>query len=551
MISSIASNAAASPPSPFTEDSYQPMLAALRAHFSAVPATEPLFTTAVDGSKLWHTYLGTLPESERQHHNCHACRRFVETFGGLVLIGFDGGTTPIMWGEAPGIYGPAFKAVRWLVSRSPVTGVFMSSLPTWGTSSTPDAKRGTTWHHMHVVPSSQQVYLHPLKTADQAAAERREEYGMLTRGLAEFSHETIMQALSMAKSESLFRGEKVTGHLQWLAELSTVRTASKNTRHVENLMWKFVATAPVGFAHVKSSVVATLLEDIQAGMGLEDVKRRFAEKLDPLQYRRPTAAPSDGAIAQAEKVVASLQTAGALRRRYARLDEIEALWKPAAPASDALVAHARAVGVFGHLKQTRQAPRPPQIIKAPPITFEKFRRTVLPDAAKIEALVPAHGHFIAMITAADPSAPPIIQWDRHEQRNPVSWYVYPGGSPARQWGLRGGRWATVKAISLLPFMWNDGAADVGNQGAGAVFVLDGAKDERTDAGAALFPEILKSEYHAVRHVIERYSRGASLEGRDDASACGLDLRKGRSTPVTVRVTSKAGTVTEYTIDRWD
>jgi hypothetical protein len=137
-----------------------------------------------------------------------------------------------------------------------------------------------------------------------------------------------------------------------------------------------------------------------------------------------------------------------------------------------------------------------------------------------------------------------------ERRNPVSWYVYPGGSTARQWNLEGGSQVKVNAITLLPCMWNE-AGDHGNHGAGVVFILDGCKDTAAGSGLALFPETLKSEYHGVRSVIERYSRGAQLEGRELASACGLDVRKGRATPITVLVTSKAGALTEYTIDRWD
>ncbi len=56
------------------------------------------------------------------------------------------------------------------------------------------------------------------------------------------------------------------------------------------------------------------------------------------------------------------------------------------------------------------------------MTWEKFARTVLPDAETIELYVPAEAApYVAMVTAANPQAPPILQWDRAERRNPVSW----------------------------------------------------------------------------------------------------------------------------------
>ncbi len=73
-------------------------------------------------------------------------------------------------------------------------------------------------------------------------------------------------------------------------------------------------------------MIGTLMEDIQAGLRFAEVKAKFDAKMDPLLYQRPQAAPSAGNIAQAEKVVQALASAGALQRRFARLKDIQALW---------------------------------------------------------------------------------------------------------------------------------------------------------------------------------------------------------------------------------
>lgn len=54
-------------------------------------------------------------------------------------------------------------------------------------------------------------------------------------------------------------------------------------------------------------MIGTLLDDIASGMSFDSVSRRFAEKMHPLQYQRPQAAPSAGNIAQAEKIVEKLE----------------------------------------------------------------------------------------------------------------------------------------------------------------------------------------------------------------------------------------------------
>jgi hypothetical protein len=81
-------------------------------------------------------------------------------------------------------------------------------------------------------------------------------------------------------------------------------------------------------------------------------------------------------------------------------------------------------------------------------------------------------------------------------------------------------------------------------------IIEGAKDSQTGAGNALFPSTLKSEYHAMRSVIEAFSKDAELAGCDEATACGyLVGKEGKSSPL-LRVTSD-GQITEYQIDRWD
>src|SRR5690606_31045341 len=107
----------------------------------------------------------------------------------------------------------------------------------------------------------------------------------------------------------------------------------------------------------------------------DDVAHSFAAKMHPLQYQRPQAAPTAGAIAAAERLVEQMGIAPALRRRFARLDEIEALWRPAAEPEPA----ESAGGVFAHLTPKGKIPTRELELPATTMTWEKFQRTVLQD----------------------------------------------------------------------------------------------------------------------------------------------------------------------------
>ena len=112
-------------------------------------------------------------------------------------------------------------------------------------------------------------------------------------------------------------------------------------------------------------------------------------------------------------------------------------------------------GVFAHLAPTAT---PPATLAAPPVTltWEKFVRTVLPTAARIEAQTPATPErFVALVTASDPAAPPILQWDVETNRNPFSWYYHAGidADFQRRVESAGGQYKDVDIRATL--IWNN------------------------------------------------------------------------------------------------
>ncbi|MEI2691516.1 MAG: hypothetical protein V9H69_18170 [Anaerolineae bacterium] len=283
------------------DDGYNDFLARLNARFLANCAggAQPLFTTDVSG--LWDAYLGSFTDPDiRQYHNCHACRQFIERFGGLVTIGDDGILAPAIWhvDDAPEDYKPAVAAMAIKVCRAKVTGVFLASSPVWGTPET------GVWRHFVVQPAANMVFKRATQTAGQAMAEKREDFRTVMAALGEITQIHLEMALALLKTDALYRSEKVLGQAEWLHALHGARDAVHGPRKA-NVVWRAVATAPAGFCHPRSSMIGTLLEDIAAGMRFEEVASRFAAKMHPLRYQRPQAAPTAGAIAAAEKTVAA------------------------------------------------------------------------------------------------------------------------------------------------------------------------------------------------------------------------------------------------------
>lgn len=525
-------------------DGYDQLLLDIHHSFDEHTAkNEPLFTT--DSEYLYDIFLAHLPDEARQHYTCRACRDFVNRYGGLVTIDSETGkTSPVMWSTSSTTAIFFHKAVHEVYKRvkyAKVTGVFLTDEKRLGMPKT------GVWHHMAVyIPREDRCFKNKaaLFTAGQKMAEKKEDFKMLMNAVMKYKKETVESAVNLLRSNSLYRSEKILGIAEWFLELKQHMGSAFS---FTNIVWSRVATAPAGFCHISSSMIGTLLDDIEAGMDFEAVKRRFDEKMNPTKYQRPKAAPTAQNVARAEEIVAKLGIANSLKRRYAHLLQLVKVWVPKVEEPKA------ARGVFGNVfggiktKETMNKPKP-VVGDGGVMTWEKFSRTVLPNAKKIELMVNyGRDSYAALVTAVDPTAPPIIQWDSEENRNPFSWYLYSSGSYPTDWNLKRGSWTEVTGIVLQPNMWQSG---YDHQGKGVFFILKGCKDTENRT-SGLFPEIMRGELREVRATIEAYSKANPLGGDWEADACGLYLQaNGGNWNCNLRVTTDVGTST-YKLDRWD
>lgn len=530
------------------DDEYRMFLRQLQVHFALVVKDKPLFTTAVDGKDLWRLYLTSFQPNERQFHDCAACRHFVEKYGTLVVINpITGGVVSPLWTFlAPAPYDHAFERCKIAVENKVVQGVFYDDAVEFlGTSCTGN------WRHFSIPTNPNWKPRSMMLDASQSMTEKLQDFITVSNALDLYPLKLLKVATDVLESDQLFRSVKVLGQAHWLYKLKKDYEANcqVDANAASNLVWLAVATTPAGFCHPRSSMIGTLLEDLANGVRFDEVKRRFAEKMDPGRYQRPQAAPRAGNVAAAEKTFERLGLARSLERRYADVREVEAIWTSRAHVnrSDSTT------GIFSGVEARREPHVSSMTLHTSEkenITWHKFSKKILPSALEIDLLVPAvRTTFGAITTAVDLSAPPIIKWDFVGRRNPFSWYLYNNGSYASKWNLQSGQFTRVLAVTKLPCFWR--GCEPPSFAEGVFLLLDGARDERRDQGNGLFPEVLKSDLHEFRSTIEAYSKNAKLEWPREpmaaTPACGLVLP---SHPIVVRVRTGSMTTT-YTIDRWE
>lgn len=522
----------------------------LSVHASLEEASRrPLFRVATPVD-LFDAYLSAFGAPDRQYHNCNCCRHFINRYGALATVEPNGALRSAVWDEsrlpAGHPYAPAVRALREAVEAGRLIdrAAWAGGQP-WG------VPESGGFHHLFWVPSNSASGVSVVLTPDAAAAAWREDRRHLDRALRqEFSPDLphLTAAVDLLRSGALSRPEKLLPMAEFLqrAQAATSAVAPRDVEGRSRALWLLVAEAAPGWCTPRSSALGALVSDLAEGMSPSVVARRHADRMDPTQYQRPTKAPAAGNVARAEARVQALGLAPALLRRHARADEVVLEWSPAPT-------HAAADGVFSHLLKPQQPSGGRAHGRSIPMTWARFRREVLPGARRLLAVVPGTGNFMALTTAVHPDAPPILQWDSPECRNPFAWYVYTNGSRAQNWNLVPGQAVEVVGVTMQPSMWGRSLEDPGHHGASVLFMLRGARDSGAP-GSALFPELLRSDLHEVRATLEAHSRRVPLERLPDEAQCAAGLRlesRVGSTPVELEVHPAAGPAQRYLLDRLD
>lgn len=501
--------------------------------FKNIDANIPLFNT--DASGLLSTeriidgniitvngkgiFLDNLP-SDRQEYVCNTCSRFMENYANVVSIDEHGTVKSIFFDEkaVPAFFKEAIKKCRLKVESSKIKNVFLSDENILGTVSN-KSKSGHVYKHFHTY--NNRIFKKVGSTSNQEIAAKTQEFTMLLNSLTEFSEDVVDKALAFINSGNLYRSDKVKEIVTWFKNVH-VRVNGANNKTKNLIIWNAVATAPIGFTYIRSSAAGTLLDDICNGYDSLTIMKRFAKIMDPLNYRRTTAEVSDGQIAIAEKAVSDLGVIPSFSRKYITEDDIMesgVVWY----SSEVIKKKTskKAVGVFDHLKNSE---KPVDIdVPARLMTWDKFNRDILPNVAKLEYKVPVIGSFCGLTSAADPEAPPIIQWDSVDDRNSVSWAFPSRPVKASEWNLTSGELVEINKIVKSPNLWNSEHKKHGN---GIFMLISGAKDTRNLNGGGFFVEHLNSELTPYRHVIEKHVNSLAVGGADESCGFGIGYFEG-------------------------
>jgi hypothetical protein len=509
-----------------------------------------LFSTK--GKGLSTAYRKAFPEEQQKHNTCTSCRLFFERFGHLVFITPEGKTVPAFWdaNAVPEEYRASIKAVEQIVRREGVSGYFWTEHAVWGEETTDGHQAGNPvkWAHYHLPPElSRQVCLPA--SVDENIGRYRENFTLLENAIKRYPLKAIAAAVLISESCGQIANDH-TELLKWFHGVVKAKDELKlSGTLLRNFIWRQVATGMVinpTYPRVGNNVVANmLLEPILKGNSTETAKRLFLKQIDPVNYRRQTAAPTDGNVERARKVFEELGLdEGDLGRRMATIDEVadRFTWspKPVTPVEEEKK-------LFGNLS-TKQSESKPKIAEhvAPAVTmtWAVFCQKVLPTARTMKARPGiSAGNFFCVTAPTKENAGRLFFYDHEDNRNPFCWYTSTELVDMRLYNMVPNKLYDVKGILPIPATWTGGAS--AEKYAGDIVVLEGLT-ETSHRRLCLFNELLRHELKEVERVVNAYSDNGALDREVENQAIGL--RPAAGAPFFIRVETEFG-LADYLIDR--
>jgi len=502
----------------------------------------PFYTA---GPLLFQAYVNAFStKGMREEVNCRACAEFIERHGRLTFITKKGEVIPALFDHTrvSGQYRGPIKAVESIVRGSAISSVAFFDTAVLG--------RPTDggWQHLsiqHGVPRQQ--VKEGAHWAEMTIAQ--EHHKNLTRSLADFNITIIRRVLKFIQNESMRNGEKVEAWVKWLERIHIdIAKADVRRENRENIIWRYVAEAPKGWCEVRGSSIGSLFKNLKEGMDDEDAIALFDDITSAEKHLRPTAAPTEGNINQAERLIEAMGLAPSLERRFCGISEFPHIWDPKPVESAATTG-----GVFDSLRTKAKGKKNKPVETEPTtdattMTWAKFAKKILPEALSISMYIPRGAQsFGAFLTAVNPDAPALLKWDTDEDnRNPVSSYVHTEGSVASQWSLIAGTYVPVLAIAVMPWMLNP---NIKGMGEGMLLVLEDAQDQDVSS-LGLFPGDLLNALHQVRSTIEAFSNDGKLQECPEEQLMSGYMINNKRAQCKLRVTTSLG-VSDFIIDRWE
>ena len=260
----------------------------------------------LDRDSLWLTFLDSFPAGtnlrfrERTEFDCSTCRGFIKNFGNVVEI--HNGQVRSVWSGVSAsdpVFSVVAAAMDEFVGTLPLSTIFRSTEAQHGARTTRTLRDGQVevWHHLHGRVEKRH------RTQDVGAARGTFDAAVqvFQRGLAELTQHALDTIVDLIDDNALYRG---TEHRRAVVEFRSLQ--NQWTRATDGRAFIF-GNAMNPAARFRNTVIGTLVQDLSAGVDLEQAVRSFETKVAPQNYQRPKALITPAMVKAAMKTIDELE----------------------------------------------------------------------------------------------------------------------------------------------------------------------------------------------------------------------------------------------------
>lgn len=375
-----------------------------------------LFVVDIKKDAIWDMYLASFPQGtnplfrERTEHDCSCCRNFIENLGRVVAI--VNGQLQSVWAVEglPYPYDVVAGSLNSMVMHAPIANLFRSKELKYGQEVSYEmrAKGGMlTWNHLHGAITNK----HFSKKVDQVTGDYRTKVQVFKRGLEELTPEAVATVVDLINDKLLYRGEEHLRAVKAFQITQQLYLRQTSDQAKDCLVW-LNAGAPE--AIFRNTVIGTLVQDLSAGMELEQAVKSFEAKVAPTNYKRPKALITPAMAKAAAQTIHDLGLEDALQRRFATIHDVSVnnvLWV------DNSVRNLMKDSV-ADLLMASATPAKAVSQQAKNIGIDQFMTEVLPVAKGIRIFMRGNmqNQLMSLTAPVNPGCNHLFKWD-----NDFSW----------------------------------------------------------------------------------------------------------------------------------
>lgn len=370
-----------------------------------------LFVTDTNRDDIWTTYLDSFPEGsdpmykERTEHDCQCCKQFIRAVGNVVAI-VDGKLVSIWDIDIGGDYQVVADALANYVKGLSIVSPFLHYEKKVGTDFNHADEDGEVikWEHFYLELPNKFINK---DNAGSVLSDKRSNFDVLYRSLNELTLDSAETILELIEQNSIYRGQE---------NKAIIETFIKLKNEFDNLdegqeslyCWK-TSMMLGGVSKIKNTAIGSLLSDLSDDMDLVKAVKSFEAKLNPQNYKRPTAIITKSMIKKAQDKVEELGIEESLSRRYAVKDDVTI--------NNVLFANRdtkKAMGVFDELAKEVEV-NPKNFDKVEEVSIDNFIENILPKATSLELMLEnKHSkNMMSLIAPVDVDAPNILKWNNN------------------------------------------------------------------------------------------------------------------------------------------